>query len=52
MSLQQKFAEQQLANGYEIVNGVEMHAENVEQLIFGLHHVTIMDLPAGRTGDR
>ena len=31
MSLQQKFSKQQLANGYELVNGVEMHAENAEQ---------------------
>lgn len=28
MSLQQDLSEQQLANGYQLVNGVEMHAEN------------------------
>lgn len=31
MSWRQKFSEQQLANGYQLVNGVEMHAENSEQ---------------------
>jgi len=28
MTLEQQFAQQRFANGYELVNGVEMHAEN------------------------
>ena len=27
-TLEQQFAQQQFPNGYELVNGVEMHAEN------------------------
>ena len=31
MMLEQRFEAQHLSNGYELVNGVEMHAENGKQ---------------------
>ena len=39
MSLQQNLSGQQFANDYELVNGVEMHAENGER--FQIPHAVL-----------